>query len=75
MILPESSVFSLNKYILFQRDWVAAKSYSHHDQKLFPTDKPSISWPTFFFLYPDMNFQQKEPLFNKGRAFCHELSE
>lgn len=58
MILPESPVFSLNKYILSQRDWVSARSYPHHDQKLFPTDRPSISWPTFSF-YLNTNFQQK----------------
>lgn len=70
MILPESSVFCLNKYLLSQRDWVSARSYPHHHQKLFPTDTPNSSWPIFFFFfYLIMNFQQKTLWSTKEEPF------
>lgn len=45
MILPESPLFCWNKY-LFQRDWVSARSYPHHNQKLL-TD-PASAGQLFF---------------------------
>lgn len=74
MILPEGSDFCLNKRILSQRDWVSARPYPHHDQKLFPTDKLSIGWPTFFYIL-EYEFSTESPLVDKGRIFFHELPE